>query len=96
MGCNIRELAYSSVSALSHYSQEQLREHLDPVSLAEIQGELITPPDEGDTDDTSDINNDIIQFYNSMIISLYFLLCIRQFMIILDRKYVLVFARNRG
>ena len=56
----IRKLICSSVSALSRYSQEQLREYLDPVALAELQGKLIPPPAAGDTDDTSDINNGII------------------------------------
>ena len=60
VGRKIRELACSSVSALSQYSQEQLREHLDPVALAEQQGKLIPPPAAVDTDDTSDINNGII------------------------------------
>ena len=60
VGRKIRELACSSVSDLSQYSQEQLREHLDPVALAELQGELIPPPAAGDTDDTSDINSGII------------------------------------
>ena len=60
VGRNIRDLAGSSVSALSQYSQEQLREHLDPVALAEIQEELIPPPAAGYIDDTYDINNGII------------------------------------
>ena len=60
VGRKIRELACSSVSALSQYSQEQLSENLDPVTLAELQVKLIPPPAAGDTDDTSDINNAII------------------------------------
>ena len=60
VGRNIRELECSSVYTLSQYSQEHLREHLDPVALAELQGKLIPPPAAGDTDDTSDINNGII------------------------------------
>ena len=60
VGRKIRELTCSSVSYLSPYSQEQLREHLDPVALSELQGKLIPPPAAGDTDDTSDINNVII------------------------------------
>ena len=60
MGCKIRELACSSVSSLSQYSQEKLREHLDPVALSELQGKLIPPPEAGDIDDTSGINNGTI------------------------------------
>ena len=60
MVCKIRELACSSVSALSQYNQEQLREHLDPVALAELQGKLIPPPAAGGTDDNADMNNGII------------------------------------
>ena len=60
VGYKIRELARSSVSALSQYTQEQLRYHLDPVALAELQGKIIPPPEAGDTDDIYDINNGII------------------------------------
>ena len=60
VGHKIRELEFSSVYALSQYSQEQLRQKLDPVALAELQGKLIPPPTAGDIDDTSDINNGII------------------------------------
>ena len=60
VGRKIRELACSSVSTLSRYSQEQLRENLDSVTLAELQVKLIPPPASGNTDDTSDINNAII------------------------------------
>ena len=60
VGLNIIELACSSVSDLSQYSQEQLRDHLDPVALAELQGKIVPPPAAGDTDDTSVINNGII------------------------------------
>ena len=60
VGRNIRELTYYSVSNLSQYSQEHLREHLDPVALEELQEKLIPPPAACDADDTSDINNGII------------------------------------
>ena len=49
VGIKTRELACSSVSALYQYSKEQLRDHLDPVALAELQGKLIPPPAAGDT-----------------------------------------------
>ena len=75
---------------MSQYSQEQLRDHLDPVALSELLGKLIPPPAAGDTYDTSDIDNGIIKFYNSMISSLYLLLCIRRFIIMLGRQCVLV------